>query len=341
MFCRRSTVLLFASICLGLATLTAAGQTGDKKVAKKQEKKEVWTDPKDSTLPEDFKFQGEYIGIKSKIGCQVIALGNGMFQAVVCEGGLPGAGWDGKSKSLLHGKLEGIALAFSPAEGKRKYLAQSPMEFSATSKFPPAGQQPYMGTIIGNQLVLKAGDVTHSLVKTERKSPTLGMKAPDGAIVLFDGTNKDEWNGGRLDKATGLLNTDGKDMTTKRKFNSGFYQVDHYEVQILDSFGLEGKNNECGGVYQRLDTKVNACLPPLQWQTYDVEFTNAITKGDRVPAKARITLKHNGIVVHDNAEIAGVTGGARSEPEGTPGILRLQGHGNPLQFRNIWVVEKN
>ena len=111
-------------------------------------------------------------------------------------------------------------------------------------------------------------------------------------------------------------------------------------MQILDSFGLEGKDNECGGVYTRLAPKVNMCLPPLQWQTYDVEFTNAVREGDKVVKKARITSKHNGVLVHDNAEIAGVTGGARNEPEGTPGVLRLQGHGNPLQFKNIWVVEK-
>ena len=117
-------------------------------------------------------------------------------------------------------------------------------------------------------------------------------------------------------------------------------------MQILDSFGLEGKDNECGGVYTRLAPSVNMCLPPQQWQTYDVEFTNAVRDGDKVVKKARITLKHNGVVVHDDKEIVGVTGGARAlnkkadEPEGTPGVLRLQGHGNPLQFKNVWVVEK-
>src|SRR5262249_43884473 len=126
--------------------------------------------------------------------------------------------------------------------------------------------------------------------------------------------------------------------------NSGFYQVDMYETQILDSFGLEGKNNECGGVYSLVAPKVNACLPPLQWQTYDVDFTNGTgvgTKKDRkMTMKSRMTVRLNGIVIHDNLEIPGKTGGARDEDEGTPGPLRLQGHGNPLQFRNIWVVEK-
>jgi len=84
------------------------------------------------------------------------------------------------------------------------------------------------------------------------------------------------------------------------------------------------------------------CLPPLVWQTYDLEFTNAVRDEDakKLVKKARATVKHNGVVIHDNVEIDGPTGGNRNEPEGTPGPFLLQGHGNPLQFRNIWVVEK-
>ena len=82
------------------------------------------------------------------------------------------------------------------------------------------------------------------------------------------------------------------------------------------------------------------CLPPLVWQTYDVDFTNAVAEGGKVAKNSRLTLKHNGVVIHDDLEIKGKTGGARSEPEGTPGPIQLQGHGNPLQYRNIWIVEK-
>lgn len=327
--------------------------------------KEVWTDPSDSSLPADFKFQGEYAG--EKLGAQVISLGDGAFQAVVLKGGLPGAGWDGKNKSLLHGKLDGDKVTLTPidAKQKRNYLAGPADKFSATSKYPPPGHQELRGTISGDTLTLAGADgvAYPALKKTVRVSPTMGAKPPEGAIVLFDGSGKDAWKGGRVDTKTKLLNTDGADLRTTQKFNnytmhvefmlpyrpkargqargnSGFYQVDMYEVQILDSFGLDGKNNECGGVYTKLEPSVNMCLPPLQWQTYDIEFTNAVSEGGKKTKNARLTLKHNGVVIHDNKEINGKTGGARGDAEGTPGPIQLQGHGNPLQFRNIWIVEK-
>jgi hypothetical protein len=382
MFGNRTTTFAAVGLAVvfGLTTLSATAQKGDdKKKDKKVEKKkqEVWTNPDDPKLPADFAYQGEYVGEilgSGKFGCQVIALGNGAFQAVLLPGGLPGAGWDGKNKTLMDGRLDGNTAVFKAATGKRKYLAPAPAEFSATSKFPPVGQKDYNASI-SSDVPLLSGNTDDrkpfELKKTVRKSPTLGMKPPAGAVVLFDGTDTKEWSGGRLDKKTGLLNTDGNDITTKRKFsnytvhvefllpyrpdargqgrgNSGFYQVDQYEVQILDSFGLDGMNNECGGIYTRNAPKVNMCLPPLVWQTYDIEFTNAVLDPNekKVTKKARITAKHNGVVIHDDVEIAGVTGGARAlikkadEPEGTPGVLRLQGHGNPLQFRNIWIVEK-
>lgn len=353
MMSKRSATLLTA-VCL-LAT-PACGRS------------EVWTNPNDPTLPSDFHVQGEYVGETenaAQLGCQVIALGDGAFQAVVYPGGLPGAGWDGENKILMDGSGNGDKTLFSPAEGKRRYLANSAQEFSATSQFPPQGHKPFSAVLTGGVISGKTDSgESFELKKTVRKSPTLGAEAADGALVLFDGTNLDQWQGGRLDEKNGILNTDGHDVRTQRKFNnytmhiefmlpyrpeargqgrgnSGFYQVDHYEVQILDSFGLEGKNNECGGIYSKAAPDVNMCLPPLTWQTYDVEFTNAVVEDGQKIKNAVITLRHNGVVIHDNLEITGKTGGSRGDPEGTPGPIKLQGHGNPLQFRNIWIVEKD
>jgi len=327
----------------------------------------LWTDAKDKTLPIDFQVQGEYLGELScgcDVGAQVIALGKGEFQMVLYPGGLPGDGWDrSDARALFAGRMEGKTATFSSATGKRRYLAGSAAQFSATRQFPPKGQKEGSAVIVNGELTGKYGKKTFKLNRLERKSPTMGAKPSKGAIVLFDGSGKGEWQGGRVDAKTKLLNTDGRDIKTKRSFqnftmhvefllpfkpaargqgrgNSGFYLVDHYEVQILDSFGLEGLNNECGGVYTKADPIVNMCLPPLQWQTYDVEFTNAVLKDGKKISNPRMTLKHNGVAVHKDLEIDGKTGGARRAPEGTPGPIKLQGHGNPLQFRNVWIVEQ-
>ena len=362
-----STRIVMTAI-FALAFISAASTPELAPLSARGKAKDVWTDSQDPTLPGDFKFQGEYTGAipgGAKLGCQVIALGKGAFQAVVYPGGLPGAGWDGQNKIIMDGRLEGDQATFKPAAGTKKYLAQAPDQFSATSKFPPTGQKDYSATVRGDMMMGKTAEgQSFELKKTGRTSPTAGQKPPDGAVVLFDGANTDEWTGGRLDRASGFLNTDGKDILTKKKFtnytlhvelmlpyrpdargqgrgNSGVYQVDLYEVQVLDSFGLDGKNNECAGIYTKAAPKVNMCLPPLTWQTYDIDFTNAVADASGKKSKnAMITMKHNGVVIHDNQEINGPTGGGRADKEGTPGPIRLQGHGNPLQYRNIWIVEK-
>jgi hypothetical protein len=328
----------------------------------------VWASLDAANIPESVKIQGEYLGqIKGggKIGAQVIALGGDNYQAVLLPGGLPGAGWDGKNKILLDGSKKDGGLLFHATDGKGKgYLQDDPAKFSATRKNPPNGNKAYSGVISEGALQGKTDDgKSLELRRVIRTSPTLGMKAPKGAKVLFDGTSKDAFQGGRIDEKTKFLNTDGRDIRTTDKLtnyqmhiefmlpyrpdargqgrgNSGVYQVDMYEVQILDSFGLDGLDNECGGVYKKANSLVNMCLPPLQWQTYDVDFTNAVAEGGKKTRNARMTLRHNGVVIHDDLDINGKTGGSRRDPEGTPGQIKFQGHGNPLQFRNIWVVIK-
>jgi hypothetical protein len=213
-------------------------------------------------------------------------------------------------------------------------------------------------------LIGQLGDETLELKKTMRQSPTLGHRPPAGAIVLFDGKNIAAFDHGRLDEQNGTLNTDGRDISTKQMFlsytlhaefmlpyrpdargqtrgNSGLYLANRYEVQILDSFGLDGKNNECGGVYTRIAPQVNMCLPPLRWQTFDLDFASAaLSATGEKASSARLTARLNGVLIHDNVEVAGPTGGALGQAEGTPGALRLQGHRNSVQFRNLWLVEK-
>jgi hypothetical protein len=282
----------------------------------------------------DFQVQGEYLGKAGDqtFGAQVIALGDGKFDAVLLPGGLPGAGWDGKTKLKLTGRTtDGLT-----------HLAGPDVE----------------AAVVDGNLAFNWKDLKGDLARLHRESPTIGLRPPTGAKVLFDGSNVEAWNPGKLEEG-GLM---GVGTRTKDKFdsftlhlefrtpfmpyatgqargNSGMYLQDQYECQILDSFGLEGLDNECGGIYQNARPLVNMCFPPLSWQTYDVEFTGAKFGADgKVTEPARCTIKHNGVVIHDQLPLAVTPGGGQKDQK--PGALYLQDHGDPVRFRNIWVVEK-
>lgn len=299
---------------------------------------EAFTDP--AQAGPDFKVQGEYegtIGAKTKFGAQVIALGEGKFDVVLLQKGLPGgpkdAAWDGKTRVMLKGETKGGVV-----------------ELSGTN---------FKGTIKGGVLSGTAEEnVAYEGKKVERKSETLGAKPPAGAIVLFDGSNVDAWQPGKLIDG-GLM---GVGTRTKQKFqdftlhlefqspfmpksrgqgrgNSGMYLVDQYECQVLDSFGLTGENNECGGIYTVAKPAVNMCFPPLSWQTYDVDFRCARFDAEgKKTEDAVVTIKHNGVVIHDKLKLKATPGGGQNEEK--PGALYLQDHGDPVRFRNIWIVEK-
>ena len=214
--------------------------------------------------------------------------------------------------------------------------------------------------------------------KQFRQSPTLNGQPPAGAVVLFDGTNVDKFEPGAKinempqrqgggqnagQRPAGAGNTlwaeavskpfEGKPYKMHIEFmlsympqargqarsNSGVYLDERYECQVLDSFGLDSKNDDCGGFYQVAAPTVNMCFPPLTWQTYDFDFTPAKYNGDQKTANARVTVKHNGVVIHDNIELPKETPGRKAEGANPLGVY-LQGHGNKVQYRNIWVQYK-
>lgn len=288
----------------------------------------------------DYVVQGEYEGVdgdRDKVGVQVIALGGGTFEAVLYDGGLPGAGWNLEQPTRIAGTTLEETTAFSSDD--------------------------WSGVVKDGKLELSGPDnQTVTAEKTERRSPTLGAKPPEGATVLFDGSNLEAWDNGRFVEVAGK-NYLGVGVRTKDTFqdfrlhlefrtpfmpasrgqsrgNSGMYLLDQYECQVLDSFGLEGKDNECGGIYKVSKPDVNMCFPPLSWQTYDVEFTAAKFDEDgKKTADAITTIRHNGVVIHGDRQLPAATpgGGRRDE---TRGALYLQNHGDPVVFRNIWIVTK-
>ena len=320
-------LLVAVSICL----LAYCGPTCSDEVI---ELSEAQADP-------DFAIQGEYLGegvlaegTKDKVGAQVIAQSGGKFRVVVYQGGLPGAGW---------------------CRGDERFFMEGTADELKAEKLT--------GKIADGTLVISDGQRNEriQLERTERKSPTLGAEPPKSAMVVFDGDDVEHFEPG----AEGHLRDDGNlvaGVTTKPlpesytlhmefrlswkpeargqgRSNSGVYLHDCYEIQVLDSFGLEGRNNECGGFYKIAEPKVNMCLPPMQWQTYDIEFTAPKYEDGKKVANARATVKHNGVVIHDDLELPHGTPGRKGEGPGPRGI-HLQGHGNRVFYRNIWLVPK-
>ena len=119
--------------------------------------------------------------------------------------------------------------------------------------------------------------------------------------------------------------------------NSGVYLQGRYEVQILNSFGEPPRIDECGSIYGVAEPRVQASLRPGEWQTYDIEFTAARWKDGAKVTDARLTVFHNGVLVHDDVHVGGSTGAGSPEEEGDA-PLRIQDHGHALEFRNVWLM---
>jgi len=289
----------------------------------------------------DYLVQGEYRGTLADgaaLGCQVMALGRGSFRAHFLAGGLPGDGWDASPPTIIDGTTDRDTSRFGKDDG-------------------------WTATWTGDKLSGRTDKgVAFDLAKVTRVSPTLGAAAPEGAVVLFDGTDTKAWASGKMDDEKRLLALSGpvtrdawQDFRLHLEFwvpfnptargqgrsNSGVYLQRRYELQICDSFGNFGAKpragDTCGELYRTTPPLVNACLPPLTWQTYDIDFT--APRFDAAGAKtapARLTVRLNGILIHDNIAVPGKTGSG--QPEGPKALpLNLQNHGSPVFFRNVWL----
>ena len=120
--------------------------------------------------------------------------------------------------------------------------------------------------------------------------------------------------------------------------NSGVYIQGCYELQVLDSYGIEPPRiDDCGAIYGIQAPRINACKPALEWQTYDIYLRAAKMEGDKVIENAVVTILQNGEVIHNNLVLPSHTPGGVYEKIVVEGPLLLQDHGQPVSYRNIWI----
>ncbi|MBM3976649.1 MAG: DUF1080 domain-containing protein [Planctomycetes bacterium] len=199
-------------------------------------------------------------------------------------------------------------------------------------------------------------------------TPGSGGTAPSDAIVLFDGRDLSRWKSGdgpaRWKVAEGAMEVNGTgSIRTQQEFgdlqlhlewaapaqvesssqgrgNSGVFLMGRYEVQILDSYeNRTYADGSAAALYAQYPPDVNACRAPGEWQSYDIFFQAPKFDGDTLVSPARVTVVHNGVLVHHAREFLGATthrNVAAYAPHAPTGPIELQDHGNPVRFRNVW-----
>jgi len=202
-------------------------------------------------------------------------------------------------------------------------------------------------------------------------APEKPAPIPADAVVLFDGRDLTAFEGPpSWTVADGIATVKGGSITTRRSFgdchlhvefrtpspatgsgqgrgNSGVYLMGRYEIQILDSFAdgtdapLTYPDGQCGALYKQQPPAVNASRRPGEWQSFDILFTRPrFTADGALETPGRVSVIHNGVAIHADTVILGTTGWADppvslAHPDALP--LSIQDHGNPVQFRSIWI----
>jgi hypothetical protein len=201
-------------------------------------------------------------------------------------------------------------------------------------------------------------------------APDRPGEPPSDAVVLFDGTSLSQWvavKGGEagwrvVDGTMEVVRGTG-DIQTRAGFgdcqlhvewaapaqtsgesqgrgNSGVFLMGRYEIQVLDCYqNPTYPDGTTGAIYGQYPPLVNGCRAPGEWQSYEIIWEAPRFDGERLARPAYLTMLHNGVVVHNRAEVLGRTGHRQLpsyEPHPPVGPLRLQDHGDPVRYRNIW-----
>lgn len=349
---RFRTGTFFCVGCLVAGMTLSSGSADESQLIDSTDPKYTITDP--DTRDKDLELTGEFAGTiqpsryaTQAYGLQVVAMGGGRFQGRLLVGGLPGAGWNGYAQIRLTGEREGRKLTLI---GGPFAVSLAGISKTATVRY-------------------KEGDTNlGQLFRANRESPTMGAPVPSSGNQLFpvDDQIAGAFPWSKMDiNAEGFLKAGAETFYGYRDFklhvefrtpfmpnargqargNSGIYLNSRYEVQILDSFGLAGGEDDCGSIYRTKKPDVNMTFPPLTWQTYDITYVAPVfnAKGKKLQ-NAVLTVLHNGVLIHDQVEVDGQTGLRSPEESDDPMALKLQDHGNPVVFRNVWIapiVEEN
>ncbi len=216
---------------------------------------------------------------------------------------------------------------------------QQPMAHPGPS--PTLGAQPSM--VDDRTVILFDGhDFSHFITKDGRLS-TFKVDAAKGTAIASGGDSLSDEIFGDFQLHIEFL-CPVSDKEGQAKSNSGVYLHGRYEIQVLDTFGMPAADNHCGGIYKIATPLVNASRPAGEWQTYDVTFraprfddSGGAGETGKVLENPRVTVLHNGIVIHNNVELPSTTAGGIDQVMVKEGPLLLQDHGDPVEFRNIWV----
>lgn len=290
----------------------------------------------------NFALMGEFVGeIKTdnektrRLGLQIRHVGNNAFEAISFLGGLPGQ--EGHDSNAI------------------KMIGQRSEDFVVLSGGPWAIFVEKENCLLLN----RRGEQVGKLTRIHRVSPTLGAPAPENATIIFDGSNVDQFTNAQISE-DGLL-MEGADIKPmfqdfnmhvefripympqadgQSRGNSGLYLQSRYECQVLDSFALQPLFDGLGALYRFKVPDLNMAFPPLSWQTYDIHFTAPRWAADGTKIRnAHLTAWVNGVKVQDNQALPNKTGaGQEEEPILLP--IRIQNHGDPVRFRNIWIVDR-